>query len=470
MIGICLAALITIHLAEPRLLVRHATVITCAKGRELNDTDVLIEEGRIKAIGKNLRAIGAQTIDATGKYLIPGLWDMHVHGTSVPGFTNLYLANGVTGIRDMFDPTSATFKIRDNIAAGKMDGPHIIAAGKIVDGDPPIWQGSAVARNAEEGRKAVDQVLKEGSDFVKVYSLLSRDAYFAIADECKEKHAVFAGHVPEVVSAEEASNAGQKSFEHLYGILKSCSSEAAQISRTKMLGMKPEESRAFIQKLLDTYDEKHARKLFSLLKKNKSWQCPTLTVLYSISHPKDPRTDQQDRLLYMPNWMKPFWAQYMEKFKDWTPLDRELRDRYFQKQLEVVGDMYRAGVPILAGTDVMNPYCFPGFSLHDELAWLVRAGLKPAEALRVATINAAKYVGKDKDFGTIERGKVADLVLLDLNPLMDIHNTTKINLVILGGKVFDRAALDKMMPKASALIPSSSEMPAFLGGVANDES
>jgi hypothetical protein len=457
------------------LLIQHVSAITCGKAGTLRDVDVLVMDGRIKAIAHHIdssklrwrdAAIVPTIIEGNGKFLIPGLWDMHVHGTASPGFTDLYLANGVTGIRDMFDPTGMTFKIRDSINAGKTQGPHIVAAGKIVDGKPPIWEGSVVATTAEEGEKAVDQVLKEGSDFVKVYSLLPRDAYFAIAHEAKTKHVAFEGHVPEVVSAEEASNAGQKSFEHLYGILKGCSSDR-KLANTKILGGSPEQQSAYLKEILDTYDENRAQQLFKTLKKNKSWQCPTFTVLYSISHPKDPRTDMQFRFAYMPGWMKTFWAQYMDRYKSWTSEDADLRDKYFQKELGVVSGMYRAGVPIIAGTDVMNPYCFPGFSLHDELAWLVKAGMTPSDALKASTINAARFFGKEKDFGSVEHGKVADLVLLDRDPLEDIHNTTAINAVILRGKLLKREDLDKLMPKVAA--QPSQQMPSFLGGIVDDE-
>ncbi|MEA2552464.1 MAG: hypothetical protein QOJ65_640, partial [Fimbriimonadaceae bacterium] len=162
-----------------------------------------------------------------------------------------------------------------------------------------------------------------------------------------------------------------------------------------------------------------------------------------------------------------FWKSYMEKYKDWTDENLALHDRYFRKQLEIVGKMQKAGVPILAGTDVMNPYCFPGFSLHDELVWLTKAGLKPGEALRAATINPAIYLGIEKDFGTAERGKVADLVLLDANPLLDIRNTTKIGAVFVRGKLLRREDLDKLMPKMPAA-PAASP-PAALGGIADDE-
>lgn len=459
-----LALLCIGRFAEPPLLLRHVNVISCASSKVQRDVDVMVRDGRIESIGRAPRTIptGAIQVDGSGKFLIPGLWDMHVHGTSAPGFAGLYLANGVTGVRDMFDPSTATFELRKKVEEGSELGPHIVAAGKIVDGPKPIWAGSVAVSNAEDGKKAVARVLGEGSDFVKVYSLLPRDGYFAIAEECRQRGAVFAGHVPEEVSAEEASDAGQKSFEHLYGILKGCSSQGEKVAKSRLLGIPPAELRPMMRALLETYDERRAQRLFAKLKKNGSWQCPTLSVLYTISYPKDPRAEAQYRFDYVPAWLKGFWATTMTRYKDRTSEDDQLSDRVFRKDLELVGKMQKAGVPILAGTDVMNPYCFPGFSLHDELGWLVKSGLTPYQALRAATINPARYLGRS-DVGTVEKGKVADLVLLDANPLEDIHNSTRIRAVVRGGRYLDRSALDGLMPKSPQ---PNSGVPPVLGGFA----
>ena len=449
--------------SPPPLHITHVNVIDCKSDGVKADENVLVIDGRIQAIAKHLKS-SAQVVDGRGKYLIPGLWDMHVHGTSVPGFLNIYLANGVTGIRDMFDPSGATFKLRDQIKSGKLLGPHIIAAGKIVDGPKPIWPGSVAVATPEDGRKAVETILKEGSDFVKVYSLLSKESYLAIADECHKRNVVFGGHVPEGVSAEEASNAGQKSFEHLYSILPGCAAHPETTDGYRMIGVPREQQRKALRAMLD-YDPVRAGKLFAALKRNGSWQCPTLTVLNSVNHPLAKRPETERYMPYLPSWMKMIRGTFAARAKDWTQEDIDLHDQAFQKDLEVVSAMYRAGVPIIAGTDVMNPYCFPGFSLHDELGWLVKAGLPTIGALRCSTLNAARYLGIEKDYGTVQKGKVADLVLLDANPLADIQNTRRISAVIVGGKLLDRAALDKMMPKQTKV----SAMPKHIPVGAFDE-
>lgn len=456
-----LAVILSFHQSDPAILIRHVNVIPCTKQRIIRDTNVLVIDGNIRSISNALPklAAGSISIDGTGKYLIPGLWDMHVHGTSSPGFLGAFLANGVVGVRDMFDPYGATFKLREKNELEL----HIVAAGKIVDGPKPIWPGSVAVANVEEGKAAVGKVLGEGSDFVKVYSLLPRDAYFAIAEESKKRHAIFAGHVPELVTAEEASDAGQKSFEHLYGILRACSSDP-KLRPAPNFGSTPSEVRPRLKGLLDTYDEGRAKKLFAKLKKNGTWQCPTFTVLYSMSHPLDPRPEQQYRFDYLPSWLRGAWVDFPKRFAGREAEDHVLQDQIFKKLLAIVGQMHKAGVPIIAGTDVMNPYCFPGFSLHDELGWLVKAGLSPLDALKCATANAARYLGR-KDLGTLEAGKVADLVLLNADPLENIGNSTKIDSVVIGGKLYDRAALDKLMPRGT----SAPAPPVATGGIWMDD-
>lgn len=445
---------LSLALAEenPDIVFEHVNVIPCDGGSVIKDTSLLVHEGRIREIGGKEPVLPDTVhVDGTGKYLIPGLWDMHVHGTSAPGFTNAYIANGVLGVRDMFDPTGLTIKLRDAIKSGATLGPHIVAAGKIVDGPKPIWPGSVAVTTPEDGTKAVGTVLGEGSDFVKVYSLLPHDAYVAIAAEAKKRGATFAGHVPESVSIWEASTLGQKSMEHLYGILRGTSKMEEESNRVNSLALKPGESAKFYKDLIHNYDKAKAAKLFSQFKKNENWQCPTLTVLNAIRHPHDKHPEWAYRFDYLPSWMRTMWANFDQnpKIKAMSKDDEAAAAALYKRELQLVGDMYRAGVPLLVGTDVMNPYCFPGFSVHDELANFVSAGVKPADALRFATQNAATYLGLQKAYGTVAKGKVADLVLLDADPTKDIHNTTKISGVMIGGQYFDRQKLDTLMPRST---------------------
>jgi len=419
----------------------HATIIDVTGAAPRRDATVVITGDRISAIGDNVSVpAGAQVVDASGKFLIPGLWDMHVHWYLRDTFT-LFIANGVTSVRQMFG-NSDLLRWREQIAKGSLLGPRMVVASPIIDGPEPIWPNSIAVRNEEEGRKAVKRVKQWGADFVKVYALLPRDAYFGIADEAKQQGITFAGHVPNSVSPAEASDAGQKSIEHLTGILIACSDKETEL-RDKLVKADSPEARGRVQtSALETYDEKKAADLIAHFVKNQTWQCPTLTVLRSNAYLGDESFRRDGRLRYIPRLLQQRWNFRVANH------DSAVTKRVLQKQLEIVGAMQRAGVPILAGTDTGNPFCFPGFSLHEELALLVIAGLTPVEALRSATLNPAKFFGLDQTLGTIEQGKIADLVLLDANPLLDIRNTQKINAVVSNGRLFDRKALDKMLGEA----------------------
>lgn len=426
----------------------HVTVIDVTGGASRRDLTVVIAGDRISAIGDTAHTSlppDAKVVDASGKFLIPGLWDMHVHWYARDTFT-LFTANGVTSVRQMFGGPDL-LRWRDEFGKGSLVGPRVVVASPIIDGPEPVWPNSISVRNEEEGRKAVRRVKQWGADFVKVYSLLPRDAYFGIADEAKLQGMTFVGHVPNSVSAAEASDAGQKSIEHLTGILMACSYEERQL-RDEVVKARSPAARARAQAAaLDTYAEKKAADLFARFVKNQTWQCPTLTVLRGHAYLEEQDFRRDGRLKYVPRQVEQRWRRLIA---DRQGGDKQRAKRVFQKELKIVGAMRKAGVPILAGTDTGNPFCFPGFSLHEELALLVSAGLTPVEALRSATLSPAEFLGWDKTLGTIERGKIADLVLLDANPLEDIRNTQKINAVISSGRLFDRKALDQMLTGAEA--------------------
>ena len=422
------------------IVLTHVTIIDVTGGAPRRDTTVVITGDRISAIGDSAKLsvpADAQVFDASGKFLIPGLWDMHVHWYVRDMFT-LFIANGVTGVRQMFG-NSDLLRWRDQIAKGSLLGPRMVVASPLVDGPDPVWPNSIAVSNENEGRQAVRRVKEWGADFVKVYARLPRDAYFGIADEAQQQGITFVGHAPYSVPPGEASDARQKSIEHLTGILIECSSKGTEL-RDKLVKADSGGTRGRIQATaLETYDEKKAADLFARFVKNQTWQCPTLTVLRGPG--ENPWRD--GRLRYIPRQVQQRWQR--------RPANRgEGADakRLLQKEFEIVGAMSKAGVPILAGTDTGNPFCFPGFSLHEELALLVIAGLTPVEALRSATLNPAKFFGLDKTLGTIEQGKIADLVLLDANPLQDIRNTQRIYAVVSNGRLFDRKALDKMLAEA----------------------
>lgn len=453
----------TTQAADATLVLNHVTVIDATGSAPQTNMTVIITGDRITAMAATIderHMTNAEVVDATGKFLIPGLWDMHVHWDD-KDYLPLFIANGVTGIRIMWG-FPEHHEWRKEIEQGTLLGPRMYIASAIVDGPNPFWPDSVVASNAIEGRQAVKNAKAEGADFVKVYSRLPRDAYFAIADEAKKEHIPFVGHVTMSITANEASMAGQMSIEHLDGIMQACSShqtellEFAQETLANISGTnnppKLRAERPDPDKLaLDSFSPAKAQALFATFKQNHTWQCPTLTVLRWV---RLRAPTNEVRLKYMPPDFIPFWAKLTGSNK-MSAESLAFEQRFFNKQLEIVGMMQHAGVGVLAGTDTSNPYCFPGFGLHDELEFLVQAGLTPMEALQAATRNPARFMGREHELGTIEKGKLADLVLLGANPLDDISNTRRINAVVYRGKLYSRPALDEMLRKAETLAKSN---------------
>ena len=446
--------------SQPKSLVfTHVTVIDATGAPARAEMTVVISDDRITELGSagTVRIPeGARVVDATGKFLIPGLWDMHVHWYQYDkAYLRLFTANGVTGVRVMWG-APIHFQWRKEIQEGNLLGPRMVIASTIVDGPKPIWPASIAVANATEARQAVIKLKQDGYDFIKVYSVLPRAAYFAIADEAKKQGLEFVGHVPFSVSAAEASDAGQRSVEHLTGILAACSTREEELRKgyvdayfnppTGQRLPSPTQTRPLNRMALETFSPQKATALFARLKQNHTWQCPTLTVLRSGAFINDSNFRNDPRLKYMPKQLRTQWDPSTDfRFKQRTAEDFDLSRQTYKKQIELVGMMNRAGVEFLAGTDVSNPYCFPGFSLHDELALLVKAGLSPMEALQTATLNPARFLGREKELGTIEKDKIADLVLLEANPLEDIRNTTKINSVVLNGRLLDTKALGQLL-------------------------
>jgi len=352
----------------------------------------------------------------------------------------LFVANGVTGVRDMGGDLETLRSWRSRIAAGKLLGPRLVIAGPMLDGPVPRFPSSAPVKDAANARKIVDELKRDGADFIKIQSLIPRDGYFAAADEAKKLGIPFVGHVPDAVRASEASNAGQQSIEHLTGIFEGCSSiEDALMKGPKGPG-----------RFIATYDKARASSLIALLARNQTWQVPTLVWEHGQWLIDESDLDHDPLTKYAPAaWKDRTWPMFTKDIlKDMDTDPAPIRERFVQMELEMVDQMHRAGVPFLAGTDTAaGVHVFPGFSLHEEIAFFVKAGFTPMEALQTATRNPAQFLGRLEDLGTVEAGKIADLVLLDANPLDDIPNTQKINAVVLAGRFFSRKDLDEMLQR-----------------------
>jgi imidazolonepropionase-like amidohydrolase len=434
------------------LFIQHVAVVDVNAGQVLPDMTVEIRGRTIAAMDSDRRVRvtrGANVINGRGKYLIPGLWDMHVHLSFPPGAAQIFLplmvANGVLGARDMHSFLAPIVSLKLAVASGAQIGPRLFVAGSAVDGPNSYLPGARVVHTPDEAKDAVRQLKAAGVDFIKVYSSLPKDLYLAVASEAKDEGIPFVGHVPYPVTAAEASDAGQRSLEHLTEVDVGTSSDEPAIKAEELEAMN--QKHGYIpdpNRLKSTFDSVKAAALFERFRQNDTWQVPTLVVFYQERQIAEPGVRGNDSLLvYIPKLLRDYWRS--------LPTDIATKMvALYAVHADLVGRLNRAGVPMLAGSDSPNPFVYPGFSLHDELGLLVHSGLTPAEALRTATINPARFLGVTDSLGTVATGKVADLALLDANPLVDIANTKRIRAVIQGGRLLNRSALDAMLAHANA--------------------
>ena len=439
--------------AQQTLTITHVTVIDTVTGKTQPNTTVMVQGNRITGIAPSTSIVAkaGQIVDGTGEFLIPGLWDMHTHvyfdSTAADGtdlVLPLFLANGITGVRDMGSKLDDVLDARDRIAAHSLFGPRMVVSGPMLDGPKSTYKAVIPIATPEDGRKAVDMLKSRGADFVKVQSGVPREAYFAIAEESKKVGIPFEGHVPDEVRASEAVAAGQVTFEHLIGIFEASSpDEDKYLTGKKTVGM-----------FLDTYDPAREASMIQLLAKNHVWQCPTLYwergqwLVDAIDYTKDP-----DLAYAAHTWVTRLWPASQAsilKSLDTDPLP--VRERFVEHELDIVRKLHAANVPFLAGTDTpAGVDVIPGISLHLELQRFVAAGFTPLEALQTATLNPADFYNRRSDYGTIQVGRIADLVLLQANPLENIANTRKIAGVVADGRYLSGADLEQLRTRLKQL-------------------
>jgi len=390
------------------LVIRDVTVVDCTGAAPQPEMALVVVDGRIAEIGKAVEVKtpgGARVIDGKGKFLIPGLWDMHGHLTDAgEGALALLIENGVTGVRDMGGDLDLVKRYRAEIEKGERIGPHILAAGPLLDG-PTDAKWHVVARNGDEARALVRSIKARGADFLKIHTNLSREAFFAAVDEAKKQGLPVAVHLPQAITTGEASDAGVASLEHDEMLL------------TSELFREGNKAATFDEAFARLNGEQGAA-LWAKLVKNHTWYVPTMVA-------------------YERGFV--LWSNKPEAMAKRRPIH--------WKMIDLVGAMHKAGVKMMAGSDFSDWAVVPGVDLHNELALMVEAGFTPMEALQAATSLPAEFLGRTADFGTVERGKVADLVLLDADPLESISHTRKIRAVIVGGRYLDvvnaRAAMEQ---------------------------
>ena len=429
---------------------------------------VVIAEEKITAVGPSTRlrmARQSKVLDGSGKFLIPALWDMHVHTEKPNRDFPLFVANGVLGVRNMAGIAKDVFQWRQDTASGKLLGPQIVACGPLIDGPDPAHPEHAIpVHSAAEGRHAVQSLKAMGADFIKVYDGVPREAYFAIADESKTLRLPFAGHVPLEVRVIEASNAGQRSLEHGAALQGGSSFEDEYIKmetngpdvmeeakRTNNFSLIPENIAKTRNTLLDHLNKRRLTELYKTFVRNDTYLTPTLVTLHARTFVDDISKQPDARMKYVTKSEQEAWKPENDIFSKYrTPAYIAYQRRDYEAVLKGVRLAHNLGVQVLAGTDVVAPYTYPGFSLHDELQLLVQAGLTPLEALKTATLNPAKFFGFT-DMGQVARGMKANLILLDADPTKNISNTQRIFAVIMRGRLLQRHNLDELLNKAAAV-------------------
>jgi Amidohydrolase family len=440
--------------------IMHVNIVDVKNEKIIPDKTVLINGDKIEKIGTNLKLpSNIKIIQGKDKFLIPGLWDMHYHnmddvsaGITDSSLIPLLIANGITGVRDMFG-FDITLKRRDSVRDGKLIGPETYV-GEMLDGPTPIQPFAIPVNDTLRAVVLVDSLKNAGYDFIKVYSLLQREVYFAIAAESKKQNIPFEGHVPQTITPVEAALAGQKSMEHQIGMILLCSSLPDSVKNEyqnilmKILFRGGKDMDDKLDSLINTFDTVQLNRAANIFIKTGAWYCPTIVTVQNIfRRTKNVKEEiKNDSLMqYVAKDSKEAWEQMGARFANFSSEDWNIKLKQLELLNKIVKLLSDKKVNMLAGDDNNNPFCYAGFSLHQELLQLVNCGIRDRDVLKIATYNPAVFFGIEDKFGTVEQGKFANLVLLDANPLNKISNTKKISAVFLRGHYFNRNVLDNLL-------------------------
>jgi len=474
-----------------RAAIVHVTVIDVEHGRRIPDRTVMVRGTRIVAVSPGASAdipAGTRIVDGRGKYLIPGLWDMHVHvfsnvahpGTDTHALTfPLMLANGVTGMRDMWTDLE-DLKVLEGWRrdARRSDRsllmPRIVPTSTALDGEPKTWPTSLVIVSPERARSVVDSLVDGGARTIKVLSP-PRAAWLAIMDEARKRGVSVVGHVPDGVLPSEAAAAGQRSLEHFGGIPDECSAGAAEARRQESAvnplvvdsaGVITHRRRSMPYKvqqvMVESYRDTLCATLAHVFVQNGTYLVPTAVLRTRRLLEFEPqRLTDPDFIYADPTDLAEWRALQSQAAAVTDSTAAAVRTRFVSHWIGLIGFMAHHGVPIMTGTDLGNPWVVAGFAVHDEMVLFARGGMTPSEVLRSATLAPAQFLGATDSLGTVAPGKVADLVLLDADPLSDVHNVARIRAVFTNGRYLDRAALDAML---SSVRQVTSERAQMMGG------
>ena len=439
------------------VLVRHATIVDVVQGRLVENQDIAVRDGRIVAIdgaGESHAWEARETVEAAGKFAIPGLWDMHVHFGGGDALIDenrnllpLYVAHGITAVRDAAgDLSPSVFKWRAEIARGELLGPTIFTSGPKIEGLGSIWPGDQEIGSREELNAALDRLQHWQADFVKITDdKLSPELFMDALSEARKRGLKTSAHIPMAVTIDDASAAGLSSIEHMSYAYKAGSTKEREITQQFRSGRLTREQAS--AQLEATFDAATASAAYARLAARGTSITPTLHGSRVIAYLDQDSHRNDDYLKYIGPGLQATYAWRVERAaKDDAAAIQRRHERY-ERTASILPLLQKAGVRILAGTDAgfLNSFNYPGIALHEEMSEFVRAGLTPLQTLRAATINGAEFLGREKTNGSIAAGKTADLVLLNADPLKDIEATREIDLVLLRGKLHRRNELDAML-------------------------
>ncbi|MFW6201325.1 MAG: amidohydrolase family protein [Gemmatimonadota bacterium] len=420
---------------------REVNVVDVVDGGIDRRRTVVVAGDRIVAIGPADEVEipgGARVVDAADGYLMPGLWDMHVHLTDATELAlPVLLANGVTGVRDAGGDIELLQRLERERAGGVRRSPRLVVPGPYVDGAKELPH-RIVVETADDGRAAADSLARAGVDYLKIHNGVPREAYFALVDRARELGLPVVGHIPMEVAPGEAARAGQTGVEHFATLFEGTLRQRVESDPLAFM-------RRYVESGLDT--------LVASFAAADVWFTPTLHAYWIRAKRGELAADPDPRLRYVAPSLRQQWdAWFPVREQDSAPEVVAAREAFYRVGLDIVAAADGAGVRLLAGTDLALRDVLPGFHLHDELAALVEAGLSPHAALRTATLNPARFLGREGELGTVAQGKLADLVLLDANPLEDVRNTRRIRAVMVDGELLDREALREMLGRVERAV------------------
>jgi len=430
------------------LLLSNASIVDIETNSILKNRIIGIRNDTIRFVGiqnEDPLPKAKQIIDLKGQYVMPGLWDMHVHfrgGESLvkenKELLPLFLAFGITTVRDAGgDISSDVFMWRDSINMGLINGPRIFSSGPKLDGSKPAWPGSLRIEKKEDIKVALDSLQYMKADYVKFYDgSLEKELYYATIEEAERRGLKTTGHMPLTAKIEEAAELGLDGSEHMYYLLKSCSAKSDSLNGLNLgYGM--------FKDISKSYDPDIAKELFTMLAEKDFYVTPTLHISKVLTEILDVDHEKDTLKTHVGPGIRATYTDRVERAKKAKAEGSNTRKQVLERGIEMIVPMQRAGLKILAGSDcgASNSYVYPGESLLSELNMLVKSGLSPSEALKTSVINGPTFFNLQNYYGSIKIGKIADLIVLEQNPLDDIQNLEKLTWLIRKNKAHSHKEL-----------------------------